>query len=125
MSLIGNIIWLILGGLLTSVLYIFAGLLFCITIIGIPFGIQLIKIGIYAFWPFGRELSFGKGEPGCLSTIGNVIWIVCGWWEIAIVHLVCGLVFCITIVGIPFGRKHFHIAITSLLPFGKSNRRKR
>ena len=121
MKFIGNIAWLVLGGLLTSVLYILAGLLFCITIIGIPFGAQLMKIGAYAFWPFGRDMEFKAGEPGCLSLVGNVIWVVCGWWEIALIHIACGVLFCITIVGIPFGLKHFTIAKTSLFPFGQSN----
>lgn len=121
MSLIGNIIWLVLGGFLTSLMYCIGGLLFCLTIIGIPFGVQLMKIGIYAFWPFGRDMQFGVNEPGCLSMAGNIIWILLGWWEIALVHLVFGLIFCITIVGIPFGMKHFTIAKTSLFPFGQRN----
>ena len=119
MSFIGNIFWLILGGLITALLYFVAGLVFCITIVGIPFGVQLMKIGAYALWPFGRELGFGEGEPGCLSTLGNILWIVLGWWEIALVHLVCGLIFCITIVGIPLGLTHFRIAKLSLFPFGQ------
>lgn len=124
MRFIGNIAWLLLGGLLTSAMYFVAGLVFCVTIVGIPFGVQLMKIGAFAFWPFGRTLAFDEGEPGCLSTLGNLLWIVCGWWEIALVHFVCGCIFCITIVGIPFGMKHFEIAGASLLPFGQSNRRK-
>lgn len=125
MSLIGNIAWLVLGGLLTAVMYIVGGLFFCVTIIGIPFGVQLMKIGVYALWPFGRDMAFSENEPGCLSTIGNVIWILLGWWEIAIVHGICGLLFCATIVGIPLGMKHFTIAKTSLFPFGQSNVSKR
>ncbi|MCQ2186271.1 MAG: YccF domain-containing protein [Bacteroidales bacterium] len=123
MNFIGNIIWILLGGLVTSVMYILAGVLFCITIVGIPFGYQLIKIGLYAFCPFGREMTFDEGEPGCLSIIGNLLWILCGWWEIALVHMICGLIFCITIVGIPFGIQHFKIAASSIFPFGQSNRR--
>lgn len=124
MKFLGNIAWLVLGGLVTAVMYWLAGLIFCITIIGIPFGCQLIKIGTYALWPFGRELTFGEEEPGCLSTVGNLLWILCGWWEIALVHAVSGLLFCVTIVGIPFGLKHFHIAAASLFPFGQRNVRK-
>lgn len=119
MKFIGNILWLVLGGLVTAALYIVFGILFCVTIIGIPFGYQLIKIGIYAFWPFGRDMEFGKGEPGCLSAVGNIIWILMGWWQVAIIHLICGLIFCITIVGIPFGKQHFKIAKGSLFPFGQ------
>lgn len=124
MKLLGNIIWLVLGGLLTSILYILVGIFFCVTIIGIPFGAQLIKIGSFVLWPFGRELTFREGEPGCLSVVFNFLWIVLGWWEIAILHGICGLFFCITIVGIPFGLKHFQIALSSLFPFGQSSRRK-
>lgn len=124
MSFLGNIVWLVLGGLLTFVLYLFHGLLFCITIIGIPFGVQLIKLGCYALWPFGRKMEFAEGEPGCLSFVGNALWIALGWWNIALIHLVCGLIFCITIVGIPFGLKHFELAKSSLFPFGMSNRGK-
>ena len=118
MNLLGNIIWLILGGLLTSVIYVLAGLVLCVTIVGIPFGYQLIKIGLYALCPFGKECRFDEDEPGCLSVIFNVIWVVCGWWEAALIHCVCGLVFCITIVGIPLGIQHFKIAKMSFLPFG-------
>ena len=125
MNFLGNLIWLILGGLLTALMYWISGLVFCITIIGIPFGVQLIKIGTYAFLPFGREMDFAPGEPGSLSLVGNLIWILLGWWEIALIHIVCGLIFCITIVGIPFGMKHFTIAKTSLFPFGMSNMRKK
>lgn len=120
MNFIGNIFWLVFGGLLTSAMYMIAGLLFCVTIVGIPFGYQLMKIGLYALWPFGRELEFGSSEPGCLSTAGNILWIVLGWWEIALIHLACGIIFYITIIGIPLGITHFRIAKLSLFPFGQS-----
>ncbi len=124
MKFLGNIAWLLLGGLLTAVLYWLAGILFCITIVGLPFGYQLMKIGSYALWPFGREMSFGENEPGCLSTIGNLVWVLMGWWEIALIHVFFGLIFCATIIGIPFGMKHFSIASASLFPFGSSNVKK-
>lgn len=123
MNFIGNLFWLLLGGLITAFLYFAAGVVFCITIVGIPFGVQLMKIGAYALWPFGRELSFGDGEPGCLSTLGNILWVILGWWEIALVHLVCGLIFCVTIIGIPLGKTHFRIAKLSLMPFGQRARK--
>jgi len=123
MNFFANLIWLILGGLLTAALYIIAGLLMCVTIIGIPFGYQLIKLGIYALHPFGRDNDFAPGEPGCLSLVFNVLWIVGGWWEAALVHLFFGLLFCVTIVGIPFGIQHFKIAKMSLFPFGMTTRR--
>ena len=121
---IGNLLWLLLGGIVVAIIYWIVGLLMCITIIGIPFGIQLIKLGSYALWPFGHELVDRPGEPGCLSIVMNLIWILLGWWEIAIIHLVCGLVCCITVVGIPFGIQHFKLALNSIFPFGKEVRRK-
>lgn len=119
MNAIGNIIWLLLGGIVIALIYYVVGLLMCITIIGIPFGVQLFKLGTYALWPFGHELVYRPNEPGCLSTVMNLIWILLGWWEIAALHLACGLLFCITIVGIPWGLRHFRMAIASIFPFGK------
>lgn len=120
MSVIGNILWFLLGGFLLGLGYIVVGLLFCITIIGIPFGYQLMKIGMYCFCPFGHDTNFRQGGPGCLSLALNIIWIVCGWWELALFHLVIGGFLCITIIGIPFGLQHFKIARLSLLPFGQT-----
>ncbi|MBO6044965.1 MAG: YccF domain-containing protein [Bacteroidales bacterium] len=122
MKSLGNIIWLILGGLLIAIIYFAVGLLMCITIIGIPFGIQLFKLGGYALWPFGHELVNGPGEPGCLSIVMNLIWILLGWWEIALIHLVCGLLLCVTIIGIPWGLQHFKMALNAIFPFGKTIR---
>ena len=119
MKLILNILWLILGGIVIAAIYFIIGLLMCITVIGIPFGVQLFKLGSFALWPFGRELVNGPGEPGCLSVVMNLLWILLGWWEIAIMHFIFGLIFCITIVGIPWGVRHFRMAIASVFPFGK------
>lgn len=122
MKFIGNILWLILGGLLVAIYYWFIGLLICITIIGIPFGVQLIKIGNLALWPFGHEIQSGPNDSGCLSILMNVIWILVGGIEIAVLHLGFGLICCITIVGIPFGIQHFKMALLALMPFGKQIR---
>ena len=122
MNTLGNILWLILGGILVAVIYYLVGLLMCITIIGIPFGVQLFKLGTFALWPFGHELVDGPGQPGCVSVVMNLIWILVGWWEIAVIHLVFGLICCITIVGIPFVLQHFKMIIPSILPFGKEIR---
>lgn len=122
MKFLGNLLWLVLGGLLVALIYYLMGLLLCITLVGIPFGIQLFKLGTFALWPFGHELVDGPGQPGCLSTVMNLIWILCGWWEIALVHLFFGLLLCITIVGIPWGTQHFKMAFSSILPFGKEIR---
>ncbi len=119
MNLFGNIIWLILGGLLVTLIYYIVGLLMCITLIGIPFGVQLFKLGTYALWPFGHELMDGPGQPGCVSVVMNLVWILFGWWEIALVHVACGFIFCITLIGIPWGLQHFKMAISSIFPFGK------
>lgn len=120
MKFIGNLIWLIMGGLLTAVMYWIAGILMCITIIGIPFGIQLIKIGTLSLWPFGHDLTpIAGSENSCLQIVFNVLWIVLGWWEIALTHLTFGLILCCTIVGIPWGIQHFKLAMASIIPFGK------
>lgn len=124
MNTLGNIIWLLLGGIATGLGYYLAGVVMCITIIGIPFGLQLFKIGTYAFLPFGYELGDKPGQQGFLSIAFNIIWIVLGWWEMAIMHALFGALLCITIVGIPLGLAHFRIAIAALIPFGKEIRKK-
>ena len=115
-----NLIWLIFGGLLLALSYFFEGLLFCITIIGIPFGIQLFKIGLYILHPFGYSIEDGDGiGSGCLGLIFNVIWILIGGIWLALAHLLIGLLFCITVIGIPIGVKHLQTAWLALVPFGK------
>ncbi len=116
MHLLGNIIWIVFGGLISAILWFIAGILCCITFIGIPFGIQCFKIASFVFSPFGRDVEirgFGLG-----SIIGNIIWIILLGWELCISHLVVGVIFCITIIGIPFGKQHFKLAKLSLIPFG-------
>ena len=119
MKFIGNILWMLLGGILISLYYALVGLLFCITIIGIPFGVQLFKMAGFALWPFGHEVTAGPNDSGCMSIFMNIIWIVLGGVEIAVIHAVFGLICCITIVGIPFGLQHFKMALLALAPFGK------
>ena len=122
MNSIGNIFWLLLGGILIAIIYYLVGLLMCLTLIGIPFGLQLFKLGTYSLWPFGHELVDGPNEPGCVSVMMNLLWILLGWWEIAILHVVCGIIFLLTIVGIPFALQHFKMAFASIFPFGKEIR---
>ena len=122
MNSIGNILWLILGGLLVALFYWMVGLLMCISIIGIPFGVQLFKLGTYALWPFGHQMVDKPNEPGCLSIVMNLLWILTGWWEAALLHAIFGLICCVTIVGIPFGVQHFKMALASVFPFGKEIR---
>ena len=119
MNLFGNLIWLIFGGLFSALGYVVAGIGFCITIIGIPFGIQCFKIAALVLWPFGREVVAEPGGSGCLSSIFNIIWLFTGGAYTALIHLVFGLLFCLTIVGIPFGRQHFKLIEISIMPFGK------
>lgn len=120
MKFLGNLLWLVLGGLIVALYYYLMGLLFCITIIGIPFGVQLFKIGTFALWPFGHEVTSGPNDSGCLAIIMNVIWIIFGGVEIALTHLTFGVICCITIIGIPFGLQHFKMALLALVPFGKT-----
>lgn len=119
MKFLGNILWFLLGGFIVSIYYFIVGLLFCITIIGIPFGLQLIKLAGFALWPFGHDIESDTNDGGCLSILMNVIWILVGGIEIAMLHLTFGVVLCVTIIGIPFGIQHFKMALLALIPFGK------
>jgi uncharacterized membrane protein YccF (DUF307 family) len=113
-----NLIWLVFGGLWMAILYVLAGLLMCITIIGIPFGIQAFKLGGYALWPFGRALVPAHRRGG-LSAIANVLWFVLAGWWLALGHLLTGIAQCLTIIGIPLGVASFKMAGAALVPFGK------
>lgn len=123
MSIIGNIIWVIFGGLLLSLGYLIGGLILCLTIVGIPFGLQIMKLGLFALWPFGGEVVQAKEPMGCLSILLNVLWIIFGGIEVALGHLTMGVIFCITIIGIPFGLQHFKLMMLALMPFGHTIRR--
>lgn len=122
MSLIGNIIWLIFGGLITGLGYIIGGLLLCVTIIGIPFGLQSIKLGFATFAPFGKEVVETPRGDSPLSLIFNLVWIVLFGWEIAVAHLLSALVLAITIIGIPFAQQHIKLLPVALLPFSRDLR---
>ncbi len=116
MRLIGNVIWLLWGGLIASIAWTLAGLILCLTFIGIPFGLQCFKIAAFVLWPFGKSIEIGHFGAGGL--IFNIIWIIVFGWEFAVSHLAIGLVFCIAIIGIPFGVQHFKFAQLGLMPFG-------
>jgi len=122
MKFLGNIIWLVFGGIIISAEYLISSILLMVTIIGIPFGLQTLKLAILALWPFGAEIRHKPGNPGCISTIMNIIWIFIGGIWIAITHLAFGLLFAITIVGIPFALQHFKLAGLALTPFGREIR---
>ena len=119
MNFLGNLLWILLGGLFVSLYYVLMGLAFCITIIGIPFGVQLFKIAGFALYPFGRQVVPGTNDGGCLSIIMNIIWIIFGGIEIALAHVTLGIFFCLTIIGIPFGVQSFKMVLLALTPFGK------
>ena len=119
MGIIGNIIWLIFGGLATAIEYFTSGLLLCATIIGIPFGIQAFKLGMMALWPFGTRVENKSQSMGCLSTLMNIVWLLIGGIWIWLTHIFFGLLLFITIIGIPFARQHFKMAGLALTPFGR------
>lgn len=120
MKLLGNLIWLLCGGLITCMEYLVASLLLMVTIVGIPFGLQTLKLAMLSLWPFGSTVTDSGNSGGCLSILMNVIWILIGGIWICLTHLVFGVLLCITIIGIPFGRQHFKMAALSLAPFGKN-----
>ena len=122
MSLLGNIIWLIFGGFLAGLGYIVGGIVLCLTIIGIPFGLQSIKLGIATFAPFGKEVVEAEDANSCLRVVFNVIWIILFGWEIALAHLVHAAILAITIIGIPFAVQHVKLIPLALLPFGRDLR---
>ncbi|MBD2425452.1 YccF domain-containing protein [Phormidium sp. FACHB-1136] len=119
MSLFGNIIWLIFGGFLTGLGYILGGLLLCLTIIGIPFGLQAIKLGTATMTPFGREIVEDENPNGVLNIILNVLWMIFVGWEIALAHLVHAAILAITIIGLPFAKQHVKLIVVALFPFGR------
>ena len=120
MNLLLNIIWVIFGGLVIAIEYVVSSIAMMITIIGIPFGLQTLKLALVALWPFGTKIVDNPWPSGCLAGIMNVIWWFLGGFAIALTHLVLGVVFCITVIGIPFGMQHFKLARLALLPFGVS-----
>lgn len=114
-----NLLWLVFGGIFTAIEYLVASLLMMITIIGIPFGMQTLKMASLALWPFGKTVRSGERSGGCLYILMNVLWILLGGIWICLSHLAFGVVLCITIIGIPFGLQHFKLAGLALTPFGK------
>ena len=119
MNSIGNIIWLVFGGIIIALEYLISSFVLIVTIVGIPFGMQTLKLASLALWPFGREIRRRENTSGCLYTLMNIIWILIGGIWISLSHIVFGLLFCITIIGIPFGMQHFKLAGLALTPFGK------
>jgi len=118
MNLLLNIIWLILGGFIVVIAYLLGGILLCLTIIGIPFGIQCFKLAGLALMPFGREVREKEPPGGALAVIMNVIWIILPGLELAVFHLIMALLFAITIIGLPLAAQHLKMTRLAILPFG-------
>ena len=123
MSLLGNIVWLIFGGFILGIEYILGGLALCLTIVGIPFGVQSIRLGVATLTPFGKTVVDAK-RPGPLKLVFDVVWIILFGWEIAVTHLVSALVLAITIVGLPFAKQHLKLIPVALFPFNKDLRQR-
>mgnify|MGYP000184526410 CR=1 FL=1 len=119
MRTLGNIIWLLFGGLLIALEYFVSSLLLCLTIIGIPFGIQTFKLGTLALWPFGKKIVAREAAHGIVLVFMNILWIFVGGLWICLSHVFFGILLGITIVGIPFAKQHFKLAALSLSPFGR------
>ena len=120
MSVLGNIIWLVFGGFFIALEYLVSGFLLCCTIIGIPFGFEGFMNGLEALLLLSQSTVVDEGSRSCLEIIMNVIWFFIGGIWIALSHLGWGLLFCITIVGIPFGIQHFKLMRVALFPFGRT-----
>ncbi|WP_324652290.1 YccF domain-containing protein [Georgenia sp. H159] len=118
MRTIGNVLWLLLAGWWLALLYVVAGVIACVLIITIPFGIASFRLAGFVLWPFGRRAEFRR-DAGVLALIGNILWILVLGWELALAHVVAGLVLCVTIVGIPLGVACWKMVPLALLPLGQ------
>lgn len=118
MRLLLNLIWLVLCGFWLAIGYAIAGIICCVLIVTIPFGIASFRIAGYTLWPFGRTLVEQRGGAGVFSAVGNVIWIICAGWWLALGHLLTGLALCVTIIGIPLGVANLKLITVSLVPLG-------
>ena len=119
MSCLGNIIWFLFGGLISGLSWALLGVVWCITIVGIPVGVQCFKFASLSFFPFGKEILLSDRTGSLLL---NIIWILTSGLPLAVEHATFGVLYCITIIGIPFGKQHFKLAKLALMPFGASVR---
>lgn len=119
MKFLGNVIWIIFGGWAICLEYMLVGIALCLTIIGIPFGFQCFKLGIFVLFPFGQKAVKRKDGAGIIYLIMNVIWFIIGAIPIVLTHLVLGILFAITIIGLPFAKQHFKLMMLALTPFGR------
>ncbi len=123
MNFLLNILWIFFGGgIILFIEYIIGGLLLCLTIIGIPFGVQQFKLAIFALAPFGHQVIDKPSASGCLAVLFNILWILFGGFWIAVTHLIFAIICAITIIGIPFARQHVKLASLAIAPFGKEAR---
>ena len=122
-SLVLNVIWVVFSGFWHVLGYVFAGASWCITIIGIPFGVQAFKLGLFSLWPFGRAVV-KRPTSGGLNVVMNVLWVVLTGLWLAIGHVLAGIVLCITIIGIPLGLGNFKLVPLAIWPFGRDIVRK-
>lgn len=120
MKFLGNIIWLIFGGLITSIEYLVSSLLLMVTIIGIPFGLQTLKLALLALWPFGSTVTDNGNSGGCLCIIMNILWIILGGFWICLTHLGFGLLLMYHHHRYPLGRQQFQDGALALISFGKN-----
>lgn len=118
MKTIGNILWVVFGGFAIALDYLLSSIVLMLTIVGIPFGLQTLKLGMLALWPFGSKVVKSPAS-GCLNTFMTIIWLVLGGIRICLYHFFLGVIFYITIIGIPFGKQHFKLAGIALTPFGR------
>lgn len=121
MSLLGNIVWLIFGGFITALFYIIGGIALCLTLVGIPFGLQSIKLGMATLAPFGKEVVVSESE-GPIAMLFDIIWIILFGWEIAMAHLTAAVILAITVVGLPFARQHIKLIPVAIFPFQRDLR---
>lgn len=119
MRTLGNILWLVLAGWWLALAYVIAGVVMCVLIVTIPFGIQAFKLASFTLWPFGRTVVPNPDAAPVLGCVGNIIWIVLVGWEMALAHFVAGVLLCLTIIGIPLGIACFKLIPLALLPFGQ------
>lgn len=122
MSLVGNLVFFVFGGFFIFLGYLIGGIVLCLTIIGIPFGLQCFKLAGAVIAPFGREVRETEPPGGALALIMNIIWIILPGLELAIMHLVLAAAFAITIVGLPIAAQHIKLLPLAILPFGRQMR---
>jgi uncharacterized membrane protein YccF (DUF307 family) len=118
LRLLLNLIWLVLQGWILALAYLVAGVIACLLVVTIPFGIASFRLAAFVVWPFGRTTVRAPGA-GLASAVGNLLWFLVAGWGLAVIHVLSGIAFCLTIIGIPFGVASFKLAAVGLFPLGK------